>query len=478
MKAKIAIIGKGNIGWAIKQLLKDDYEIKHGDITEGLDARDINQVREFLQGINAVISAGPFAINKNIGTVAAEMNIGYFDLTEDVETTEFIRNIKSESVMMPQCGLAPGAINICAAGMIEKFDSVKEVMMRVGALPRFTNNEMSYYLSWSTNGLINEYCNEADAIYEGKSIKVMPLEGAEKLTIEGESYESLRSQVRKEMVIQRVQQGRVSQEIDITEQELEGFLQTDAATKELSPELFLRQILVSNKTLADEILNRIDQGEDFADLAEQYSTNNLASVGGEMGWRNLADLPSLFATELKNKKNGYISPPLEGGSGFYILKIENKRGDLVRFEEQWSVRHILMMPTKLRDKTFTKKELEEVRVRALDGEDFSLLAKEFSEDPGSASRGGDLDWLSVGETAPAFEKMMLETPLMEFSVVFESQFGFHFLQVLEKRTDDLTEEMIKDRAYGILFSQKYDEELENTLRTIRAEAFVEFKELD
>ena len=298
------------------------------------------------------------------------------------------------------------------------------------------------------------------------------------LEIEGESYESLRSQVRKEMVIQRVQQGRVSQEIDITEQELEGFLQTDAATKELSPELFLRQILVSNKTLADEILNRIDQGEDFADLAEQYSTNNLASVGGEMGWRNLADLPTLFAIELKNKKNGYISPPLKGGSGFYILKIENKRGDLVRFEEQWSVRHILMMPTKLRDKTFTKKELEEVRVRALDSEDFSLLAKEFSEDPGSASRGGDLDWLSVGETAPAFEKMMLETPLMEFSVVFESQFGFHFLQVLEKRTDDLTEEMIKDRAYGILFSQKYDEELENTLRTIRAEAFVEFKELD
>mgnify|MGYP001490713298 FL=1 len=298
------------------------------------------------------------------------------------------------------------------------------------------------------------------------------------LEIEGESYESLRSQVRKEMVIQRVQQGRVSQEIDITEQELEGFLQTDAATKELSPELFLRQILVSNKTLADEILNRIDQGEDFADLAEQYSTNNLASVGGEMGWRNLADLPTLFAIELKNKKNGYISPPLKGGPGFYILKIENKRGDLVRFEEQWSVRHILMMPTKLRDKTFTEKELEEVRVRALDGEDFSLLAKEFSEDPGSASRGGDLDWLSVGETAPAFEKMMLETPLMEFSVVFESQFGFHFLQVLEKRTDDLTEEMIKDRAYGILFSQKYDEELENTLRTIRAEAFVEFKELD
>ena len=298
------------------------------------------------------------------------------------------------------------------------------------------------------------------------------------LEVEGESYESLRSQVRKEMVIQRVQQGRVSQEINITEQELEGFLQTDVATRELSPELFLRQVLVSSEELANKILNRISEGEDFSDLAKQYSSNSLASKGGEMGWRNLADLPSLFATELKNKKKGYISRPLKGGSGFYILKIEDKRGDLVRFEEQWSARHILMMPTKLRDKTFTKKELEEVRIRALEGEDFSLLAKEFSEDPGSASRGGDLDWLSVGETAPAFEKMMLETPLMELSPVFESEFGFHFLQVLDKRTEDLTEEMIKDRAYGILFSQKYDEELENTLRTMRAEAFVEFKELD
>ena len=190
MKHRVAIIGKGNIGWAIKELLKNDYEVKQGDIAEGLDARDIDQVRAFLKDVDAVISAGPFAINKNIGAVAAELNIGYFDLTEDVETTEFIRGIKSNNVMMPQCGLAPGAINICAASLMKEFDHVSEVMMRVGALPRFTTNEMSYYLSWSTNGLINEYCNEADAIYEGKSIKVMPLEGAEKMIIEGESYEA------------------------------------------------------------------------------------------------------------------------------------------------------------------------------------------------------------------------------------------------------------------------------------------------
>ena len=300
----------------------------------------------------------------------------------------------------------------------------------------------------------------------------------ESIESEGESYQDLREQVREEMIIQRVQRGRVGREVDITEQELNGFLATEGVINQLSPELFVRQILVSNENQALELIQKINNGSDFAELAKSKSKSKNASQGGEMGWRNLGDMPSLFANALKNKKKGFVSEPLKAGSGFYILKLEDKRGDLVRFEEQWNVRHILMMETKLRDKMFTKKELEDVRNRVLAGEDFSLLAKEFSEDPGSASRGGDLDWLSLGMTAPAFEKMMLASPIDEISPIFESEFGFHFLQVLDKRTEDLTEEVIKDRAYGILFSRKFDEELENTLRTIRSEAFVEFKELD
>ena len=300
----------------------------------------------------------------------------------------------------------------------------------------------------------------------------------ESLESEGTSYEELRDQVRKEMIIQRVQRGRVGRQVNITEQELDGFLATEGSVKELSPELFVRQILVEDKIRAEKVLSDLELGEDFQVLAKEYSTSANAVSGGEMGWRNLADLPSLFAGALKGKKKGYVSPPLESGSGFFILKLEDKRGSLVRFEEQWNARHILMMPTKLRDETFTKSELEAVRDRAIAGEDFALLAKEFSEDPGSASRGGDLEWLSMGKTAPAFEKMMTTSPLQEISPVFESEFGFHFLQVLGQRTEDLTEEVIKDRAYGIIFARKYDEELENSLRTMRAEAFVEFKELD
>ena len=190
MKTKIAIVGSGNIGWALKQILKKDFEINQGDIEDGFDALDISQVKDFLKGNDAVISAGPFKVNKNIAKIAAEQGVAYFDLTEDVETTDFIKTLDSKNILMPQCGLAPGAINICAASMMKEFDSVNEVLMRVGALPRFTTNEMSYYLSWSTNGLINEYCNEADAIYEGKAVKLMPLEGIEKIVIEGESFEA------------------------------------------------------------------------------------------------------------------------------------------------------------------------------------------------------------------------------------------------------------------------------------------------
>jgi peptidyl-prolyl cis-trans isomerase SurA len=300
----------------------------------------------------------------------------------------------------------------------------------------------------------------------------------ESLASEGASYKELRDQVRKEMIIQRVQRGKVGRQVDITEQELDGFLATEGSVKELSPELFIRQILVEDKIKAEKVLSDIESGEDFQVLAKEHSTSANAASGGEMGWRDLADLPSLFANALKGKKKGYVSPPLESGSGFFVLKLEDKRGSLVRFEEQWNARHILMMTTKLRDETFTKSELEAVRERAMAGEDFALLAKEFSEDPGSASRGGDLEWLSLGKTAPAFESMMTTSPLQEISPVFESEFGFHFLQVLGQRTEDLTEEVIKDRAYGIIFARKYDEELENSLRTMRAEAFVEFKELD
>ncbi len=232
------------------------------------------------------------------------------------------------------------------------------------------------------------------------------------------------------------------------------------------------------ESLANTSVEEIQSGKDFSVLAQQYSKASNAGNGGSLGFRKINAMPSIFAEAVKNESIGFVSNPLKTGAGFQILKLTDKRGRFVQYEDQWNVRHILMSATKVRDEIFTKQEIEAVRDRVLAGESFELLAKEFSEDPGSANRGGDLDWLSKGVTDPTFEKMFLESEIGIVSPVFESQFGFHFLEVLGKRNYEKTFDIIEDQAYNILFSRKYDEELENSLRTMRAEAFVEFKDLD
>lgn len=294
----------------------------------------------------------------------------------------------------------------------------------------------------------------------------------------GDSYEEVREQMRKEMRIQRIQRGRVNSNIDITENEFEAFMATNETLSALDPELLVRQILVKELLTANKIENLINENVDFSELAKEYSISSNASEGGLLSWRKAIDMPDLFEKALEGKSIGYVSEPLESGSGFHILKLEDKRGDYVKFEDQWQSRHILMIPSTIRDNQETEKQINNIRQEIIDGQDFAMLASEFSEDPGSAQQGGDLGWIGLGVFAPEFEKVMLDTQIGSISEVFETEFGFHFLEVLGKRNHELTEKLIQDRAYGILYARKFDEELENTLRSMRAEAFVEFKDLD
>ena len=294
----------------------------------------------------------------------------------------------------------------------------------------------------------------------------------------GDSYEDLREQMRREMRIQRIQRGRVNSSIDITEKEFESFLATDETLSALDPELLVRQILVKNLSTANEVIELLDNGSDFAEIAKEKSISSNAQSGGLLNWRKAVDMPELFEKALVDQSIGFISEPLESGSGYHILKLEDKRGEFVQFEDQWQSRHILLIPSAIRTEDDTELELNNLRQRVIDGESFESLAKEFSEDPGSALQGGDLGWLGLGVLAEEFEATMLEMEIGEISPVFQTEFGFHFLEVLAKRSHELTDDLIKDRAYSILYARKFDEELENTLRSMRAEAFVEFKDLD
>tara|TARA_B110001454_G_scaffold85371_1_gene82049 strand:- start:5168 stop:6223 length:1056 start_codon:yes stop_codon:yes gene_type:complete len=200
----LAIIGAGRIGLAVKQLLKDDFEIKICDTrvageTAGIsgidfvDASNLEMLGSFLNRSDVVLSATNYKLNKDILQLALKKGKHYVDLTEDVETTKWIQEftMQEQSVsVIPQCGLAPGAINIIGGHLARQFEKPVSLKLRVGALPLYSANRMSYYLSWNTAGLLNEYVNPCDAIIDKGKIKVKPLEGVEKIIIDGTEYEA------------------------------------------------------------------------------------------------------------------------------------------------------------------------------------------------------------------------------------------------------------------------------------------------
>ena len=192
----VGIIGNGKIGRSVASLLRAEQftvvvadSIDTGDCVK-IDATDKKQLTNFARDKDALVSCGPYFVNKTIAEVCAELNIAYFDPTDDTEVAEFVSKQTNTQTMMTQCGLAPGAINIIASNLIRQFDTAHKVKMRVGALPKYTSNAMGYYLTWSTSGLINEYVNDCDIISGGKHVKAQPLDGLERIMIDGNKYEA------------------------------------------------------------------------------------------------------------------------------------------------------------------------------------------------------------------------------------------------------------------------------------------------
>jgi saccharopine dehydrogenase-like NADP-dependent oxidoreductase len=207
MTRKILILGAGKIGGAIVDLLHGSgaYDISVADTnatflkqaagerarTHQIDVSDRDSLIRVAAGQDAVLSALPFFLNPGVAKVCAEVGAHYFDLTEDVETTRAVKAIArtAQVAFAPQCGLAPGFISIVASQLTKSFEQLREVHMRVGALPEFPANALKYNLTWSTDGLINEYCNPCEAIHEGKLAEVMPMEGLEHFSLDGIDYE-------------------------------------------------------------------------------------------------------------------------------------------------------------------------------------------------------------------------------------------------------------------------------------------------
>ena len=309
----------------------------------------------------------------------------------------------------------------------------------------------------------------------------------DQLHASGDTIAAVRQEVANELIIMRVQQGSVMRSIRISEQELNNFLNSEEGKLMTSPDVKLGQILLSVpsdssdsaavRAKLDDIIQQIKKGADFKQLAIANSDDQSALEGGDLGWRKMAQLPSLFTEALEDMQPGEISQLIRSGAGFHLLKLYDRRGGEEKLMEQHFARHILLKPNQIRDQAATIDKLNELRQKILAGEDFARFSKEYSEDLGSALKGGELGWSTPGIFVPEFEQTMNSIALNEVSEPFESQFGWHILQVTERRMQDFSDEILRNRAENLLRQRKFSEELQVWLQKIRDEAFVEIKEI-
>ncbi len=303
------------------------------------------------------------------------------------------------------------------------------------------------------------------------------------LEAQGQSYGLMRENMRQELAIQRVQQGNVMRNITLSDQEIDNFMATEEGEAMTQAEYQVTQALLEVKSsdskaeiaakeaFVDGILASILAGKSFADAVAVLEPYTLS--GGSLGWRRLNALPSMFAEIVPTLDAGETGK-VRSGSGFHLVYLEDVRGK-ERLVEQTEVRHILIKPSEVLTSEAAEAQANDLRARILAGEDFALLAKEFSDDIGTAAEGGELGWTNPGEMVPNFESAMAQAEIGEITEAFESQFGWHILEVTGRREKDFSEEMRRNQVANYLRDQKYQEELDAWLREIREEAFVDIK---
>lgn len=314
------------------------------------------------------------------------------------------------------------------------------------------------------------------------------LEFSQALAKDGISYNSMREQVEKEIMINRVQQGIMRSRIEITDQSINNFLSSELGASITANEYRFAHILIAmpsdadSKTIreirqqATDILAEIHAGTEFQTLAMERSAGQNALKGGDLGWRKPAQLPSMFADIAESMKVGEVQGPIQSGSGFHIIKLEESRGAKANgLIDQTKVRHVLIKSTEIRNLEEAKELAMSLRDEILDGREFGEVARLYSDDPGSALNGGDLGWSRAGEFVGAFEETVNASEINNVSKVFETAFGYHFLQVIGRRTEDFSEEFMRNQAENYLRSQMIDEEMETWIREMREDAFVEIR---
>lgn len=309
---------------------------------------------------------------------------------------------------------------------------------------------------------------------------------ADALRSDGQDFLAIREQVRDEVVVTRLRQREVDSRVTVTDQDIELFLAGQPVDDNTEYRLSHMLIAIPDgaspqqreqaQVKANGLLERVRKGEDFAALAVANSDGQQALQGGDLDWRKADALPLIFLQAARKLKAGEVSPLMETAGGYHIVKlVESRGGDTRRTVDETHARHILIQANALRTEDQARVQARDLYDRIIKGEDFAKLAGEFSDDPGSKSSAGDLDWQPPGTFVPEFQAALDALKPGETGVPFRTQFGWHVAQVLDRRTRDVTVESRRARARGAIQNRKAAEEYDTWLRRLRSEAYVEMR---
>lgn len=312
-------------------------------------------------------------------------------------------------------------------------------------------------------------------------------EFSDALSADGISMTKFRADIRSEITIARLREREVESRVNVSESEIDNFLTTQSSNNENRDEFEISHILIRTpeegtpeeiqkaKAKVDEAIKLLQEGSSFSKVSASFSDAPNALEGGNLGWKSATQVPTLFLEALKNMQAGEVSQPLRSPNGFHILKLTNKRGgNSPLVIEQTHARHILIKLTEVVSEADGKKKMDDIKERLDNGEKFEVLARQFSED-GSASNGGDLGWVNPGDTVPQFEKAMNELKDNQISEPTRSPFGWHIIQVLERRKQDMSKEAARLKARQEIRARKADEAYQDWVRELRDRAYVEMR---
>ena len=306
---------------------------------------------------------------------------------------------------------------------------------------------------------------------------------------DGHDFARFREEIRDDILIAEVRRRRVENQINISQGDIDDYISMmeSRGTEADRHRYRIGHILIAvpdgasseeigeARGRAERVLEELRAGADFANMAVTHSDGQKALEGGDLGWRLASDLPTMLADAVLRLETGDVSEPVRSASGFHLVKLVDRQGSQRQMIRQTLARHILITLDALTDNAEARRQLGVLRERIVNGEDFGELARIHSDDPGSASRGGELGWIDPGNTVPVFERTMDSLAPGAISEPFRSRFGWHLVQVLERRDRDATETSRRAEARRRLRSRKIEENTQAWLRRVRGEAYVEYR---